>query len=93
MLLIGSNVYSATASLPVAVSAVLISCYYCYCTVHFTLLSKQVVSPHSPPSVLQQMAVVEGQMTWLVYISGAIVGGYSWSDSGSAEGEEVIDAR
>jgi exportin-7 len=39
------------------------------------------------------MAVVEGQMTWLVYISGAIVGGYSWSDSGSAEGEEVIDAR
>jgi hypothetical protein len=63
------------------------------CTALIKLLSLQVVSPHSPPSVLQQMAVVEGQMTWLVYISGAIVGGYSWSDSGSAEGEEVIDAR
>jgi hypothetical protein len=83
-------VLKCSVSLPAVVSTVLRLCC-CYALLHAAV--KQLVNPHSPPSVLQQMAVVEGQMTWLVYISGAIVGGYSWSDSGSAEGEEVIDAR
>eukprot|EP00611_Tribonema_gayanum_P000066 TRINITY_DN1003_c0_g1_i5.p1 TRINITY_DN1003_c0_g1~~TRINITY_DN1003_c0_g1_i5.p1 ORF type:complete len:1118 (+),score=547.47 TRINITY_DN1003_c0_g1_i5:341-3694(+) len=44
------------------------------------------------PALLQRLATLEGQLTWLVYICGALVGGYSWSDATSQDGEEAIDA-
>lgn len=33
-----------------------------------------------------------GQLTWLVYIIAAIIGGHSFSSSNIKEGEETIDA-
>jgi exportin-7 len=38
------------------------------------------------------MSVVEGQLTWLTYIVGAIIGGQSWSSAQMEDGEEIIDA-
>jgi exportin-7 len=46
----------------------------------------------APNDVQQSMAVIEGQLTWLTYIVGAIVGGHSWSSAHMGEGEEAIDA-
>lgn len=40
----------------------------------------------------QQQSVLEGKLTWLVYMIGAMVGGYSWSDASASDGEETIDA-
>ncbi|CAM9597271.1 unnamed protein product, partial [Hapterophycus canaliculatus] len=39
-----------------------------------------------------QQSVLEGKLTWLVYMIGAMVGGYSWSDASASDGEETIDA-
>lgn len=46
----------------------------------------------APQDVTQRVAIVEGQLTWLSYMIGAIVGGHSWSSSQATEGEETIDA-
>ncbi|KAL7436784.1 hypothetical protein ACHAXM_005335 [Skeletonema potamos] len=47
----------------------------------------------APSNVAQQVNVVEGQLTWLTYICGAIVGGHSWSSSRIGNGEETLDAN
>jgi exportin-7 len=46
----------------------------------------------APQDVQQRMAIIEGQLTWLSYIVGTIVGGHSWSSAHMGEGEETIDA-
>ncbi len=46
----------------------------------------------APNDVQQSMAIIEGQLTWLTYMVGAIVGGHSWSSAHMGEGEEAIDA-
>jgi exportin-7 len=46
----------------------------------------------APPDVQQRVAIIEGQLTWLTYMIGAIVGGHSWSSAHMAAGEETIDA-
>lgn len=46
----------------------------------------------APPDVLQQVAIVEGQLTWLTYMVGTIVGGHSWSSAHMGDGDETIDA-
>ena len=46
----------------------------------------------APPNIAQQAAILEGQLTWLTYISGAIIGGHSWSSSRIGNGEETLDA-
>jgi exportin-7 len=46
----------------------------------------------APPEVRQRVAIIEGQLTWLTYMVGAIVGGHSWSSAHMAAGEETIDA-
>lgn len=47
----------------------------------------------APSNVARQVNVVEGQLTWLTYICGAIVGGHSWSSSRIGNGEETLDAN
>jgi len=46
----------------------------------------------APPDVQTRVAIVEGQLTWLTYMVGAIVGGHSWSSAHMSEGQETIDA-
>jgi len=46
----------------------------------------------APNDVQQTVAIIEGQLTWLTYIVGAIVGGHSWSSAHMGEGDETIDA-
>ena len=46
----------------------------------------------APPDVQLRVAIIEGQLSWLTYIVGAIVGGHSWSSTQTASGEEAIDA-
>jgi exportin-7 len=46
----------------------------------------------APPDIQQRMAIIEGQLTWLTYMVGAIVGGHSWSSAHMGDGEETIDA-
>jgi exportin-7 len=46
----------------------------------------------APANIQQRMAIIEGQLTWLTYLVGAIVGGHSWSSAHMGEGEETIDA-
>ena len=46
----------------------------------------------APQDVQQRIAIIEGQLTWLAYIVGTIVGGHSWSSAHMGEGEETIDA-
>lgn len=46
----------------------------------------------APNEVQQQLAIIEGQLTWLTFMVGAIVGGHSWSSAHIGEGEERIDA-
>ncbi|GMI06261.1 hypothetical protein TrVE_jg13515 [Triparma verrucosa] len=45
-----------------------------------------------PVQTQQKLTMLEGQLTWLVYIIGAVVGGHSWSTSHLDDGEERIDA-
>lgn len=47
----------------------------------------------APQNVAQQVNIIEGQLTWLTYICGAIVGGHSWSSSRIGNGEETLDAN
>jgi exportin-7 len=55
------------------------------------------------PDVQRRVAVIEAQLAWLTYMTGAVVGGHSWSSasppvssssssSGGGDGEETIDA-
>jgi exportin-7 len=46
----------------------------------------------APTDVQRRVAIIEGQLTWLTFIIGAIVGGHSWSSAHMADGEETIDA-
>mmetsp|Transcript_20342 Transcript_20342/g.38262 ORF Transcript_20342/g.38262 Transcript_20342/m.38262 type:complete len:1118 (-) Transcript_20342:416-3769(-) len=46
----------------------------------------------APADVQQRVAIVEGQLTWLTYMVGTIVGGHSWSSAHVGDGEETIDA-
>jgi len=46
----------------------------------------------APTDVQQRLAIIEGQLTWLMYMIGTIVGGHSWSSAHLGEGEETIDA-
>jgi exportin-7 len=46
----------------------------------------------APQEMQQRMAIVEGQLIWLTYLVGTIVGGHSWSSAHMGEGEETIDA-
>ena len=46
----------------------------------------------APPDVQRRMITAEGQLTWLAYLIGAIVGGHSWSSAHIGDGEETIDA-
>jgi len=45
----------------------------------------------APQDTQLRVAIIEGQLTWLTYIIGAVVGGHSWSSSQN-EGNETIDA-
>ena len=47
----------------------------------------------APPEIQTRVAIVEGQLTWLTYMVGAIVGGHSWSSAHMSEGQETIDAN
>lgn len=49
-------------------------------------------SNSAPADVQQRLATIEGQLTWLTYLVGAIVGGHSWSSAHMGDGEETIDA-
>ena len=42
--------------------------------------------------VIKQIAIIEGQLTWLMYMVGAIIGAHSWSSSRLDDGDESIDA-
>jgi exportin-7 len=47
----------------------------------------------APTGVQQSIAIIGGQLTWLMYMMvGAIAGGHSWSLAHMGEGEETIDA-
>jgi exportin-7 len=46
----------------------------------------------APQNIAQQATILEGQLTWLTYMVGAIVGGHSWSSSRIGDGEETLDA-
>eukprot|EP00339_Tiarina_fusa_P025551 CAMPEP_0117081488 /NCGR_PEP_ID=MMETSP0472-20121206/57423_1 /TAXON_ID=693140 ORGANISM="Tiarina fusus, Strain LIS" /NCGR_SAMPLE_ID=MMETSP0472 /ASSEMBLY_ACC=CAM_ASM_000603 /LENGTH=1120 /DNA_ID=CAMNT_0004809417 /DNA_START=198 /DNA_END=3560 /DNA_ORIENTATION=+ len=58
------------------------------------LMARMGTNPTSsaPNDVQQSVAIIEGQLTWLTYMVGAIVGGHSWSSTHMGEGEETIDA-
>ncbi|GMI31150.1 hypothetical protein TrRE_jg11440 [Triparma retinervis] len=80
-------------------------CRFQYTTVAQLILEKfdpimaeyqQVIASASTVSVDQATMIklqgLEGQLTWLIYMIGAIVGGHSWSTSHLDDGEETIDA-
>lgn len=50
---------------------------------------------HPPPSqeVARQIEVLDGQLTWVVYMVGAIIGGHSTTELHGSEGQESIDAN
>lgn len=47
---------------------------------------------NAPADVARQITIIEGQLTWLTYMIGCIVGGHSWSSAHLADGDETIDA-
>ena len=47
----------------------------------------------SPADIQKRIEIIEGKLTWLMYIVGAIVGGHSWSSGNLGEGDETIDAN
>jgi len=51
-----------------------------------------VLTPEGPAEAMRRAEVLEGQLTWLVYIVGAVIGGYSLTDATALDGEETIDA-
>lgn len=57
---------------------------------------EQVLKNPNPPQgqeALRRVEVLDGQLTWLVYIIGAIIGGHSSTDLHGTEGQEAIDAQ
>lgn len=46
----------------------------------------------APQEHQRRVLILEGQLTWLTYIVGAIIGGHSWSSVNMGDGEETIDA-
>ena len=80
-------------------------CRFQYTTVARLIVAKfdplmaeyqQVIASASTVQVdqatMMKLQGLEGQLTWLVYMIGAIVGGHNWSTSHLDEGEETIDA-
>lgn len=53
---------------------------------------RQLMSLNPSSDISKQKAIIEGQLTWLTYMIGAIVGGHSWSSAHLEEGDEAIDA-
>mmetsp|Transcript_10850 Transcript_10850/g.16184 ORF Transcript_10850/g.16184 Transcript_10850/m.16184 type:complete len:1123 (-) Transcript_10850:312-3680(-) len=51
-----------------------------------------VSTDNAPSDVANTILLLEGQMTWLTYLVGAIIGGHSWSAAHMNNGEETIDA-
>ena len=51
-----------------------------------------VNTENAPSDAARTIILLEGQMTWLTYLVGAIIGGHSWSASHMTTGEETIDA-
>ena len=51
-----------------------------------------VSSDNAPPDIARRISIIEGQLTWLTYMVGTIVGGHSWSSAHMGDGEEAIDA-
>jgi len=47
---------------------------------------------NAPADIAQRISITEGQLTWLTYMVGTIVGGHSWSSAHMGDGEEAIDA-
>ena len=47
---------------------------------------------NAPSELSRQICIIEGQLTWLTYIIGTIVGGHSWSSAHLGDGDETIDA-
>jgi hypothetical protein len=47
---------------------------------------------NAPADVSRQICIIEGQLTWLTYIIGTVVGGHSWSSAHLGDGDETIDA-
>jgi exportin-7 len=47
---------------------------------------------NAPAEISRQICIIEGQLTWLTYIVGTIVGGHSWSSAHLGDGDEAIDA-
>lgn len=83
-------------------------CRFQYTTVANTLLGKfdpllssyrEIIrhlgnssTDNAPADVTNRVAILEGQLTWLTYIVGSIVGGHSWSSAHMGDGNESIDA-
>ncbi len=59
------------------------------------IMGHLAISPtaSAPPDVQERVSIIEGQLTWLTYMVGTIVGGHSWSSAHMGEGEELIDAN
>mmetsp|Transcript_12963 Transcript_12963/g.18933 ORF Transcript_12963/g.18933 Transcript_12963/m.18933 type:complete len:1115 (-) Transcript_12963:105-3449(-) len=47
---------------------------------------------NAPADISRQICIIEGQLTWLTYMIGAIVGGHSWSSAHLGDGDETIDS-
>ena len=46
----------------------------------------------APSEISRQICIIEGQLTWLTFMIGTIVGGHSWSSAHLGDGDETIDA-
>jgi len=46
----------------------------------------------APQEHQKRVLLLEGQLTWLTYMIGAIVGGHSWSSVSMGDGDESLDA-
>jgi len=51
-----------------------------------------VSSENASADISKRVSIIEGQLTWLTYMVGTIVGGHSWSSAHIGDGEETIDA-
>lgn len=59
------------------------------------LYEEQVLKSLGPPQTAEaarRVDIMDGQLTWLVYMVGAIIGGHSSTDIHTTEGQEAIDA-
>mmetsp|Transcript_50614 Transcript_50614/g.98983 ORF Transcript_50614/g.98983 Transcript_50614/m.98983 type:complete len:1106 (+) Transcript_50614:331-3648(+) len=55
-------------------------------------LLNMMASGGGSSDIIRRIEVLEGKLTWLTYIIGAIIGGHSWSSAHLSDGEETIDA-